>query len=340
MIVNLIFNFGDLIQQIWVDFELIDEIFGFQLVAIINDKGFKALISLTLDNCFGNVLTKLKTTFNNVELFQFSSHLTKNLQITSNRKFNELFPNLKTLNLFHTRASDWTSIIIGSYPMLLSLDAELPMEKKLGGIDETEFINFFEHNKQIEEIRFRCITLKMLKAMNDALPDLDTLNIVNLIETNYLNYQGDDIHSQSIQYLNIDGNDFPLKFFFDQLEKLVLYIDTEPTENWSDFIKNQVNQNLKSFSIYLESMTKPQYLTILQSFPKLETVKIGCLKSTFEAADVLNFIEKSKFLKSLVLLIDINVDEQLKIQKSIDRVSWLIGFTPLIDNRTKLSFTR
>lgn len=341
LIEHIFTNFGDLIKYLSIDFEFIEENVGIQVVTLINNKCFEELNSVIFDNCFGNVLSKLETTFPKVNKLQFSSHSSKKFQINpTNRKFNELFPNLNSLVLLQTRITDWTSII-GPYPMLESLESELPAEKTLNGIDETQFIKLFEDNKQITEIEFRRITLKLLKEINDLLINFDTLTINSIVPNHYLNYQGDGIRSQCITYLTINGNEFPLAFFFDKLEQLNLHIGDQSNDKWFEFIKYQVNKSLKSIHIYIQSMTKEQYITIPEFFPSLEKVIVNC-QSKFEANDVLNFIDKSKSLKSIELSGDISVEEQLTIQTKMNRLIWDIGFTPYQngDKRTKLLFKR
>lgn len=311
--------FGDLIQNLHLNFADIEMDVIQKFVEIINEKSFASARKLELIFCKENVLEGFKNPFKGVTSLTFSSNLIGKFD-GKGRKLNELFPNVQEFYVRHTKASDWATID-GHFPNLRWFEASLPIAKKQNDVDETHISSFLKKNSRIDNFSIENADFKILKATNEVLPKLTTLKIDQFSRNNQ-NDEGKGIHFQNVKKLTIkSGNEekMPEDISFEQLEELKLYIEPEFSDKSIEFIKKLGIERLKTFTLYTRVLTKDTFLKVPKILPNLEFTHISMVnRITLTANDVLDFIDKSQQLKELTVNLQMQDNEKNKLKKALE----------------------
>lgn len=327
MLEEYLTSFGDFIQKMWIIFDLIDIPVGYEIIGLINDKNLISLTTITLEGCSGNILDRLKKTFRNVYRFAFSSHAVKELIVNAEHpKFYEIFPNVEHLIFLRIKSLDWV-LFWGEFSNLTYLDFEYHIDQRPGAYVELDFSNFLKINKNVQDIRIKYASLKVLKRVRDCLPGIESL-IIDLLANDYLNYEGDVIEFNNVKMLAISTfteNEILQKIVFNGIVEISLYVDTRFTEKWYDFLSN--HSHLIAFSLYTHSLHRQQLIDIPNYLPELITVKIDC-PTEFTANDVILFIEKCKKANLFELSFSMVGNEQQKLQQTLFNFQYYFKFIP------------
>lgn len=305
-------TFGDLIQNIQIEFDFLNVEQGSEVIKFINDKSFESLKTLDLVNCHGNVLDNSKTTFTKVTTLTLSRNKRKKFIIDENQKMIQHFPSLEALHLENIKTSDWT-FIDGGLASLKLLTLNIPDSKD--GHDFNEFlVDFIKKNTQIDALRIHNVNLKLLHEIEVILRNLKTLDIFSLSE-NYSNGdQDEEIHFNSIRNLFINSaNKIPEKIPFEQAENFTLRIKPVVMDGWIEFLQ-QINTNLKIFTLYTNYLRSEHLTVIALNFPQLQMVIIECW-STLNADDVSSFIFDLPYLNHLNMHLILESNELEKLNQ-------------------------
>lgn len=312
---EILTEFGNLVDNIEINFDEIDATVGMEIIPYIADSKSESLSTFKLHNCKAKVFDALKKTFSGVTLLLFSSSASENFDFAVDQKLETFFPNINMLLLDHIKASDWP-FIDGSFPKMTFLRLNLPHI----GIDELKIDEFLNKNVQIDELRMIGMNLKLLKAVSENLPKLTTLELVSMFE-DHLNIQNESIHFGSVKSLTIESNrsdKIPEKIVFDQLQELTLNIKPKITDEWFEFIRNQVNSQLTKLALFTDNLMLEHLRKMPKKLKNLQNVYIDC-SSKFLADDVLKILEINKDLNRLEMNIPMAAPEQTNLHQSLPK---------------------
>lgn len=295
-----------------IDFQKLNNEEAREIVKHMNDVCSKNLLVLRLNDCTKDYLDELTNPFENVFYLVFSAAFNFN----ANLRLKTIFPNLKSLNVGQTFSSGGKALL-GQFPKLTEVELDLSEH------DYAETTEFLENNTQIEILKVKMVSQKLLRHASEHLKNLTTLEISLSYESNkFLNDDGDyaielntvkDLKIQSIYDGVLD------KIVFDQVDTLHLSVDFK-YGNWIPFIDNQVNRNLKSLTISSIELHLSDFSKIPKRLPYLQDVNITVSSNVkFDAETVITFIQKSKNLQKLEIVAEMDRSEQ------IDLKNWLLN---------------
>lgn len=277
----------------------------------------------------------------------FSASRSKSFTFTDKTiKLSKIFPNVEYLFIEHATASNWI-YFESEFPSLVSFDVKLMKKLNATSLDEVngnQIKKFLQINSKIKFLKIRYANLKFLKTISEILVKLTSLDLKSLSD-NYLNYQGDVIHFNTVKHLILgvfDQNKIPENTYFDQLVELNMYsyVDQNYTEKLHKFISNQVNRDLNIINIKTERLSREHFLDISSKFPMLHSIFIES-KSTFYAEDILNVVKNLQFLNTLEMGVQMTKIEYNKIERLLgDKWNTEIILTYIHKNRIKILINR
>lgn len=315
VITDVFREFGDLIKRVDIDFDELTLYESKKIVKFINDKSFRSLKHFILRNTQGNVLSEWTRTFKNVTLIRFSCSKTRNFITKHDQKLGDLAPNLEYFSVDHTKDLDWR-FISGSFERLTTFHIKLPKSKSQISISEAHISKILESNYVMNVLTIENADLKLLNGISKHLSNDVHLSIDNFSD-DYLNYEGDQVHFNSLKSLMLSYDDrrLPEKVVFDQLKYLSLFIRPEFSVKWLDFIANQTNKHLTEFYLSTSHLTNEHFLKILIMLTDIETLTVRC-DSNFIVEDILKFVGSAKNLNNIEILIP-NFYQQQKLRDAI-----------------------
>lgn len=305
--------FGDLVQFIQILFSNIDEMDIKEIIGFINNNCTESLTKFHLKNCDRIVLNEFKKPFPHVKKATFLSVSKNKSQIDI--KLNQIFPHVQSLELKIVDFDDW-ELIGDKFLDLKMLTVELPEPNDsyypdIGGL--------FKESRNINSIVINYISLKMLSVASEFLLNLKTLSIV----TDILDepYDGDKIHFSNVTHLVLNYKDnkskIPEKMVFTELHELDLRINSDFTDEWIEFFKNQQNKIIYKCQLSFRTMTSQQLIAIADSQPNIIMAYIRNTKDLSVDA-IIKFLEKCKQLVFLNLKeVLINVAERKILQEKL-----------------------
>lgn len=312
--------FGDLIENLAFDFQMIDEAMVKQIAKFMSEKP-ESLNILQLTNFKGNALNEFTSTFSNVSQLTFS--MGEPSTFAESKKLCEIFPNVASLYLQNVKSSDWI-VINGKFAELTFIRLALPKS-----IDESHIISFLKTNRNIKKMEIQHASAKLLKAVSEIQNKLDELKIESLSK-DYMKYRGDAIHFNTVKYVTIDIKFHeiivPEKIVFDQLEELTLNVRSKFTDKWMKFVENQVNAELKSLKLVISYLNEKQLIAIPETLSNLNTVDIEC-QTVFNAQNVIDFVEKNQNAREINMKFSMNLNEIGAVQVLLN--NWHVQITPV-----------
>lgn len=320
-IVRLLMYFGDLMQNIEINFAGMTEVEGQTVLKTVNEQSFESLRQLSLFNCKGSVLNVLKHIFSEVKIMKISTCGDVPLKIDEEVNFNEFFPRITHLEIRQIYEPDWI-IMNATFLHLKWVKISMPGMRHLKYYD-LHLINFFRYNKQIDGLAIISPNHEILQAAEETLPYLNTIELLLL---HNLMHGDHEINFNTVKRLNIETSkfdkDIDVNIKFNQLEILTMVVEKEFTIRWIRFMQNQVNSKLSSLTLTVKNQTKDYLLIISDIFPYLESFKFDC-KSTFAASDIAQFIKKSQYLKHIELYIEIDENDGNNLQNLLTK-NWIL----------------
>lgn len=328
-------KFGEFIKNVAINFdENISD--GKEILKIVNDKASKTLTWMELRSCEGDILDAIKIPFKNVKTLKFSGSKNQELIPRNNnsssdgRKLSKMFPNLKCLEVFETKALDW-KFINGHISCLTELylnDDTRILPNSLENVKFEWISNFLKENPQIEILIIRNPEILFRKEISDFLPNLKILKITQrLNEKDSDDNQFKDFSFESSQCL------------FKQIETLDLDLFPNVTSNWMNFIKHSVNKNLTTLNIASQNgLTLEDFQIIGQTFTGLKTLIIYSyidLKS-FSANDIIGFLNTFTSLYTAEISVEIKLSEQYDLQEKLS-TNWTIQFKMIFGYKYKIN---
>lgn len=313
---------------------------GVNIMKFVNDNSSESLKGLNLTRCRGSVLNELKTAFPAVNSMWISFDKMKNLSLTeaTGQKLSFFFPNIQ--KFFVLNPENW-SLINGHFPKLIEFSVKAPLDKP-NKLDENQVIDFLKNNTQIDTLEIRSPTLKFLReiAVNDILPHLMSLKL-NSIGDDY--YNGDTIHFSKLKELNLRiksvYNGMELIFFnfedFKHLMKFSLHVKPELTEKWFTFINRNVNRELCMFALTTDKLANEQLHDILMKLPTLNDISIKS-KSKFTAKNIVDLVERRKFLYNVKFDVLMDKKEQVKLRKDLNSSDYTTTINPFKSARDRV----
>lgn len=309
---NILTNFGDLIRHLVIDFSLIDEFRGKLIIQYVNDKFSRSLETFVLRDCKRSSLSELTNSLEKVDSFTFSANKRTDL-IIPNNTLNNIISNANTLIIVDSKASDWT-FIEGKFT---KFDVKLPNEFPHAsiGTNETHVISFLKKNKRIKEFTVSFSTSKLLKNVNNLIPQLETLSLKR-IHSDFANNATKTVDFATVKHLTFYSRygEIPEMTVFKHLQRLVLHFDAINSHEWEFFLTNQVNKNVDDLEIHCQWLLAGQFVAIPKLLHNLKRTFVAS-NFKFKATDIVQYIEKSKRL--CYLRIFVGMDES-EVEKSDD----------------------
>lgn len=306
---KLLPNFGDLIVFLEIEFENIEQNKATEIVKSVNEHTSNTLRLLYLIDCYGNVLDELKNQFKEVIAVLFS--VAENFEFSDkDQRLNKIFPNLQLFLVGKVSAVQWKYVDV-EFPSLNNFYIVF-IENE---INETHVASFLKKNPQIKAFEINDPSLKVLKEVNDNLPNLISLEI-NGLSKNYGNDKIDSVHFKNVKKIAIrtqNENEIPEKIGFHQVNNITLNINTTFSDKWFDFIANKIHSKVIYFKLETKSLTKDQLLNLPEKLPDLTEVALHS-PVEFAADDVIHFIEKVNHLQILQIFIEMDKNEQDKFK--------------------------
>lgn len=313
---NILTNFGDLIHHL--DFSLIGEFNGKLIIEYINEKCSRSLESLVLRDCKGSPLSKLTNKFENVHSMTFSANKWTDLIIT-NYTLSDIFPNVRNLIIVDSKASDW-KFIEGKFNKLAKFDVKLPNTFPYAeyvslpnGTNETHVISFLKVNRQIRDFSVSFSSFRLLKAVNSLLPQLETLSLKR-IQIGFANNETETVDFLAVKRLTFFSRygEVPKKTLFKHLQRLVLHFDAINSEQWEFFLTNQVSEDVDDLEIHCEWFLPGELVAIPKLLRNLQRTFVTS-NFKFKASDIVNYIERSKSLCYLRIIVGMDSSEVEKL---------------------------
>lgn len=321
IIQNIFKTFGDLIKAITISFYYIDEPKANQIIECINQNATE-LIKFEINDCYGNVLEKLKKPFSKVYTATFSVNSYRNFNYSVvPLKFDGIFPQLQQLFIKTVNENDW-KIVGEHYSQLKTLSVELP-EVTENGRPDVE--SLFQNSPNINSLTIIYSSLKILKAASIFLPKLNYLSVDRLSNDVY---EDDKIYFNNITALSIretDENDLiPQLMVFNQLKIIILNFRFDFTDVWCLLFKNQKQNSIKILDLTADSFENRHLSSIVEFQTNIKWAFISS-KTKVSADGMVNFIERSKSMVKFQVvgrLIDISqrdfLEEKLEESWNID----------------------
>lgn len=315
MIKNVLNTFGDMVQFINISFNDINVIKGREIGSFIAENAIQSLKELHLINCHESVLDELNRPFPNVTIASFSTHSIDAFANANTMKLNQLFPNVKRLNVKIANVND-LQFVGDTFTDLRSLIVDLPEPRTLS---MTDIEILFKGSSTINTLTIHRSSLKLLRAASRILVNL---NILQLLDFSDDSYQGKPIQFKNVYHLHITmtrtNSQIPQQLVFHQLRKLSLSFDSGFTDQWIQLFSNQVSKSVQVFDIKAMTFTQNQLLKIAQHLPNIKVAAIRSDKK-ISSDTIIRFLDTSKQLFSLQVqcaLIDVcerkQLDEQLQ----------------------------
>lgn len=334
-ITDVLDNFGDLFTRLIVDFEYIGIPNSIEIVKRINDR-CTALKVLHLKNCHGhNILADLNGEFTTVHSLTFSTHPTFAFAIHPDDKtLPELFPNLIYLNLEEVRNDDWTHFR-GNFSGLQTIKVQPANSVDFDKVGESNLFKFLQNKTNIIGFGFVSSNVRLLCTVNDILPKLRVLSLEGL-SNHYINLYCGLINFQDVIRFDFEsksGEDVPEKLGLKHIDQLNLRIPFEFKDEWNDFLREQVNDDLSELALSIASVKTEQFLEIAQNLPNLVRAFIEC-PSIFGAEDIARFVEKNEKLQHLKLEILMHESERTKFLELLT-ANWSVKYEPRMLNNER-----
>lgn len=288
-------TFGDLIENLQVDFYKFDTASEVVIMQLIHNKCSKSLKTLKMENAGIVIFKKWKNSFDGVSLLKISmSSNFVNYKENINRELSKFFPNIVILEIKNTSFN-----IYGSFPRLSSIK-----------MDDSNYnlTDFFTKNQQIESLTLDKPSLKLLGYVK-ILPKLKFLSIKTdktfVMDTKF---EDDAIHFNTVENVIINTFDDHIileKITFNQISSLTINFvnSTAVSDKWTEFIERQ-SKSLNAFEINTKYVTRDQLLMIPNKCPELSALKISC-ESKFNSDDITKLVKTGKHFTVLNLRIDL-----------------------------------
>lgn len=226
-------------------------------------------------------------------------------------KFNELFPNVRRLNVNTVYVNEINSLIV-PFKQLEHLS-----------INSYEIIaigELIKKNSQIRNFTFCHGSIDLMRILCNDLPNLEYLEI-NFVFPINLMYNGNLIKFETVKHLKINSKleaehtvDFPKNIFFEQLEvlDLQLRVGAHFPDEWIEFIGRNVH--LKKLKLDVWYMFDEHFTSLIGNLPNLVEA-FFVLDKRVTAETIITFLDANEILKKLELLsISKNIFQKLKIQ--------------------------
>lgn len=206
--------------------------------------------------------------------------------------------------------TDWM-LIGGEWPALRHFVVKFDQGKWKNQDDFKRATDFISNHNQTKYLTLHHSNLYAIDSANMDLPHLQSLELVGLCK-DYLSYHGQQVHFSNLRKLSLvmdSDNEKPEMLFFEQLEKLSLTLN-QMTKWWMEFLRQKVNANLTSFSLFTANIDIDDLLNIPNILTSLNTVRISYPKH-LHAINITNFIQKSGYLIDLdldIFMVDSELD--------------------------------
>lgn len=315
-------NFGDLIHILTVPYkDIYNETKSRVLTKLINDKSFGSLKTLTLYGCKGSVLDEFKNVFTLVESLDI---YTEFLNVLPGSRLNRIFPNLKKFDISFSKASDWT-FINGNFSKLIEFRTLLPEFPEYDVIEVSHIASFLRNNRQIKKLRIAYSNHKLLREVNNILPQLERLYL-NELPNRFSSFFSRPVYFRNLKYFEIASflGKMPHKIVFNRLERLSIIIQDKYFNQWQQFINNQVNSNISRLDLYIDAV-RDEFPNIPIVFPQLRSAYITTIWTNLFADDVILFLVNSKELRYLELTAPISDSEVKRLEENIPS-NWSVKF--------------
>lgn len=300
--------FGDMIQYLSIDFRGINADESNEIIKIINEKSFKSLKTLKLENCKRDIMTELKKSFDNVNSLTFS--IIEGESYEKDIKLGQFFPSVVDLTLSSMKLDGW-SFIDGRFSSLTKLIIDDNMENVKQSTENIFIENFFKNNSQINNVKVFDPSSNFMDHVKH-LKNIEIL-VIEAKTASKWRKQSSEIYINNVKnvFIKISDDSQMLSYIiFDNLERLNLmaYVTTIGNHLWMEFIQSQLSVNLIHFDFSVAILSEREFSKISEKWPNLITAKIECGQQR-KTDEIIEFIRKKKQLKCLEVIPEMNLND-------------------------------
>lgn len=337
MIIDFLKLFGDLVHKFDIDFSLVNSVK--EIGNLINKNGFESLTNLVMENCERSMFNQWENKFKNLKSLTLSTKELNKFDFNNkDLKFSQFFPKVNKLVFNRIISSDW-SLYAEQFEYAKFVELNMYHTDSDNGNDNAKIDEFFTKNSQIQTLKIEQANLKLLTYVS-KLPKLKTLDL-RALNTKYDNFKGDDIHFKTVKNLRLITLDVvPNGIDFENLDDFNLDIGhNELNDKWIEFIDKKINKKLTRFSLEQDNLIPDQFQAISDKLPDLKNVFISnnvIINQTY-ASDIEKFMGKTKQLKTLDLIIEMEKSEQNKTTDNLKKGKWHVEITSLDEKKDKIS---
>lgn len=290
LFLNALKFFGNFITTLGVNFEKLGKYQCFEIIKYIDQFATKSLKEFHMLRCNENYLADIQHPFEYIEQVSLDGVFDKLGSTTLH--LNELFPNLRRLNVGSRGIVDKTSIDF-KFSHLEHLNIIFGSSK---GFRETDIVPMIQKNPQIKSITTGRNTMNFLRNLNQNLPNIEELNLPFL----FVDYQdvGPEIVFHNVKKLTVKGKMFqqPDLLVFPQLSAFVVDCYPDFSNQWIDYTLR--HPNLMELDIVGGSL---ENIHLAQLVGRLSNLVRGSIiiSKDVEAETVVNFVESLEHLEKL-----------------------------------------
>lgn len=310
-LIKVLSNFGDLVQKLTINAADISK----EALSLLNEKSSESLKELGFELLNGENIVDWKNSFNNVKELS----LIGASNFTSNKTFNEFFPNVEKLNV--QNLFDW-SFVESSFKNVKTLEFAFE-PNNINDANEKQISTFFTNNQQIETLTLR----KPSKKLFNIVANLTNLKSLELLLTENVDSTGDDVHFKTVKKLKIQStsNFIPNGIIFDKLEDITLELK-DFDKNWVEFIAKKLNKDTQQLTLEQGFLTQERFSNISTFLPELKFVYIinNQLTDKTNAEWIVTFIKSSKKLNALFSDLQMEKTEQNKLKEDLKKDKWKV----------------
>lgn len=224
--------FGKYIMRMELDFPTTDNQTE-EIEELVNLHCSQTLFELIVRADNGDIFRSMTKPFQKVENILLKKHIKSLCNNVLN--FNDLFPNLRSLNFVYVKVSD-TRCIEQEFPHLEHLSIDVNQFETYEYFTVPVLERFMQKNTHLKSVSLQLVWPSVLKLVAENLPELESLEIVHYYETNetHENIQFEKVHTFKMKQSSFSA---PSNVTFDELKELI--IDGCPTycHRWLQFIE-------------------------------------------------------------------------------------------------------
>lgn len=279
-------KFGSEISKLDIFYERIEADRAMTITKELNEYCAETITELFLSGIRQNTWPLLRKPFANVETVTFNGQL----EVTEADNLNDIFPNLRRLNLNYVLTSKSFGLN-QTFPHLEHLQVKFV---NLAGFQEKEATALLKSNPQLRRLSIRRATPKFLRTINELLPNLNELELLQMARRLPRPMANAQIRFENVKKLSVVSGPYCMiqNLIFTQLEEFTL--DCIPMGKlsmdnaWIGYIEKLGNMKKLHF---IGDVTNEQVRALNGMLPNLMEFSIAGV-SDIQIETIKSFIER------------------------------------------------